>query len=230
MSKERGIALLEAAMLFVLLISMVTGASVAGIYMFRVMKVGSLVDREVYDDAVNAYKLVTTENGDVRPVVNEAAIAGYIQTALEGIEAEVLSDLDNTSLGSGGYYVEIQRAEIHIDAATGVATGLSISEPESLGSLSVPADILAKHDLAALFTNRGSLTRSSDNNAAFDAVPSGLWGLAGSTSRYLDRVVLIGARVFVSLDDGAGGEAYSWIGMQPFAAAHTVVKLRGEVR
>ena len=220
-------------MLFVLLISMVSAASVAGIYMYRVMKVGSVVDKFVYDDAVNAFKLVTTAEGKVHPVINSAAIESYINTALTGMEEEAVSTLDvevTQESGPGYYYIEAQQAEIAIDTTTGVATGLNISTPVSRGSLSVPAEILAKHDLGAAFAARSSMTRSAENNAAFDAVPSGLWGLPGSTSRYLDKVVLIGARVFVSLDDGAGGEVYSWIGMQPYAAAHTVIKLRGEIR
>lgn len=231
--QQRGIALLEAAMLFVLLISMVSAASVAGIYVYRVMKVGSIVDKFVYDDAVNAFKLVTTEEGTVRLDPNEEAIDTYIRTALTGMREEAAATLDVEANGEEAdtyYYLEVQRAEVSINPATGVATGFSSSTPESLGTLSVPAEILAKHDLGAAFAARSSMTRSAENNAAFDAVPSGLWGVAGSSSRYLDKVVLIGARVFVSLDDGAGGEVYSWIGMQPFAAAHTVIKLRGEIR
>ncbi|MCB0333744.1 MAG: hypothetical protein KDD55_09620 [Bdellovibrionales bacterium] len=225
---QRGIAVLEAAVSFVVILTLLMSGLALTDFFRQVGIADELVDRYIFDDAVRPYSF-STSGGTFQLVANTTAITDYLDKATAKAKLELEAFLQNTS--AGDYYLEMRSVELAINQSTGAPEGIvslgGASYDYTFGGLSVPGEILQETDLDTRFDALAQMT-SADGVSTF-AVPTALYGLSGSQARFLPRAVMIGLRVVWSIEESFTGNIYEQVGGLPYVYDAKVTVVRGEI-
>ncbi|MCB0352161.1 MAG: hypothetical protein KDD64_01515 [Bdellovibrionales bacterium] len=228
---ERGIAFLEAALSFVVLIPALLGAFATVAYMREASQVRKIVERYVSRPQVSIYSF-SSQDGPLTLSTNHSGIEEAVRNTVEAAESEIEARGEDPNL-SGEYFLEAAYAELRIDQETGEPLGL-VREPStfsrSAGGLFVPAEVNSATDLGDAFSRLAGTTISDEpGSRSVYATPSVFFGDGTQRKQYFPTVILFGLRIILSLDGTFSGEAYEQVGGDPFVYHARVVALRGEL-
>ncbi len=226
--REQGIAVLEAAVSFVVILTLLMSGLAMTDYFRQVGHADRLTDRYIFDDAVRPYTFTTT-GGTFQLVANTVAITEYLDKAATKAQTEIETFLGGTS--AGDYFLEMRSVELSINPSSGTPEGIvavgGAAYDYTFGSLSVPAEILQASDLDTRFDSLAQMT-TTDGISAF-AVPTALYGVSGSQDRFLPRAIMIGLRVVWSIEESFTGNIYEQVGGLPYVYDAKVTVVRGEI-
>lgn len=227
LTKQRGYATLEAALYAALLILVVTGA-IALIERLRLQSsLGISLEKGLYNSSLLPLTLSTSASG-ASLQLNSQALSTHLDLASQTIESELQGALGGRGLSAAGYRIEARYFEISVNRLTGEALGITSEGPLHVsGSLSVPAELQAKTDLQTVAS--AYVQEMTDSSGRFlYAAPTTAFGGAGS-NQYLDKAVLLSARVFLETPQGITANFLNTISAETVMHAVTVTALRGEV-
>lgn len=224
---QAGIAFLEAALSFVVLLPAVLGAFATVAFMREASQVRHLVERYTRSQTVSLFELSQEADG-VSLRLNRSAI----EDALREMVAEAGVEMAARAAGanySGEYYIEGAYGVLDINQESGAPTQLEplwrFSDP--VGSLYVPVDIDQKTDLGAAIEQFSEITLP--DGASMYALPSVLFGDPGQQNIYAPQAVILGLRIISSLEGTFPGQLFEQVGGRPFVHHFKVVVLRGEL-
>lgn len=225
--KEHGIAFLEAALSFLVLIPALLGGFATVSYMRDATFIRRLVESEIASQDIKSFTF-KEQGGQVVLTVNHP-----------GLEAAVNKIVERTTekIGESGLatvFVEAAFAELEVDPDTGAPLGLAqepYSYSRSAGSLFVPQSIEEETSLAAKMQLLAEQVHVDDDGGARSqfAVPSALYGDGSQQQQFLPATILLGLRIISSLEGTFSGRMYEQVGGIPFTYHEKVVVLRGEL-
>lgn len=220
--KEAGIAVLEAAGVLSLLLTVLFAAFGLVEYMRAAREINFLLDRMVHEAAVRPYILSSSQSG-ARLVLNSKKLEPYI----EELAARITAEFGRAVSGRIPLVAESAYIEAEVDPESGTAA-LPIAGPTHqavTGDLS----LLAKLDSRGTLEKQFLAYIKGQERAVFLAVPSAHYGLDGSMHRYLPASVLVGVRAGADLKETLVGGMLSAAGIDPFISDYKIVALRGEI-
>jgi hypothetical protein len=95
----------------------------------------------------------------------------------------------------------------------------------------VPPNVSAQADLQAEFSRQSAQVVHAGSVVSILAVPQGAFGWGdNSTEQYLEAALLVGQRVFISLDGTLSGFAFKQTGADPYVTHKRVIHLRGVIK
>lgn len=225
-SKAKGIAALEAALMFAVLLPIMAGAFALADYVHMAMLLRDVVDKQVYDNGVKPL-LFKLDGGNSSLALNDAELQQYVERIGLGVEEQIKSRiLGETS--DTNYRIELKVVELEIDKNLGKVKGAPKERSQfnrSFGALSVPFKSEERTDLMQLIRDESDALDRLDGPSGL-ASPSGVFN--SSAPQYLGKTVLVGARAFVALS-GLSGYVQRAFGTDPVIYDAKVVHLRGDV-
>lgn len=224
MKETAGIATLEASICFVLLCSILLGGAAITDYLSQLRLLHSTAESSLGDSNVKPF-LVRTESGGPQAdlVLNRSELDHYLHTAVTNSIEEI---------GAREYLIEAKYVTADIDPYSGQFLGFDLhgSTVISSGNLSVGVHDLAFCDLDTRFDELASATHAHPPGVSIVAVPTGINVNESTDPAYFKRSLLVGMKIFASLEGSLTGNALVLIGRQPIVYGYKVVQLRGTVQ
>lgn len=229
--RERGIAILEAAAFTLTILAMIVGGAAVADFMSKMMLLEQAIDRAVNDDA-QKIMVSNDNNGQFQIQIDQVLAHKVIDDVAANVEQLLLQKLGDGTLPAAPYRVEVAYAVLNIDGSSGVPLGLAVppfSDLVSRGGLSVPSAISQQVDLATAFANRATFTQGNTGVSLY-ATPTQFFTSPGNAHRFVNQVIFVGARAFVSLEGSFSGNAYATLGGEPIVYESKVVTDRGDLQ
>lgn len=226
--KASGWSTLEFAASGIMLLGLVFGGFAAAMLIQSWVRLNYLVDKRLQDSAAQAFIL---EDSSALPhlKVNQQKLEEHIVGIKNLLVSDLTSTLWTTDLGIAGYFVESAYAVLEIDQHSGKFINITQIQTSVQGQYKPSLDLLSKTDLRKQFLQAALVTTGSGSNTSLYAVPSALFSDSGSNAQYLPYTVLVGVRVFSSLEGGAAGRLYAALLGEPVTYSFKSVMLRGEI-
>lgn len=223
MKYNQGVATLEISAAMLILLSIVISGFGVSSYLNEVRVVNSIIDRSLHDITATPFKLGAQASLLVQTT--------KLNSVLDEIIVSVSKGLEKSSSSSSDYFIQALYCLANIDPHSGAANGLLLSSCSSKqnGTYRPPQITLQQTDLVTDFQKYLELTQAvpgQSTERSLLAQPTGSYG-RNQQSQYLKQVVLVGLRVFTSLDQKLPGSALKRLGMQPLVYNKKTTHLRG---
>ncbi|MBN8549311.1 MAG: hypothetical protein J0M12_08365 [Deltaproteobacteria bacterium] len=222
--REAGMVTLEAGVTTIMLCLLLLGGFGVTDYLDRLDFINGVIERELGDSAIKPFRLEGGSTGRATMQVNTVALHEY----LDGVLASVEQSLQVHRYTK--YFIEVGAAKAQLDPLTGKFLGFDPAAEfrESRGTLQVSSTLASFSDLPARFDQLAGTTQSHASLPAVSlvAAPLSLFGMAEGV-QFNEASILVGLRVFASLEGSLSGTAYQQIGISPLIEGYKVVQLRG---
>ena len=234
-ANQRGLAVLEAGGLFVLLLLMLLSAFGLVEYMRNSRALESTIDKYLFDSAQKPFAMKLGMNGiDIE--TNEQGLRQFTKTLAENIESEIRENLRQHNVEEGSsIYVETEYVVLDVNQLTGQVNSIS----RSPGGFTHPSsDPALQASLDSKVKLRDIFRKAAESEGIFDqnglqlgkyASPSGLFTNTASPQRFMPSAVLVGVRAGIDFKDSVLNTLLNAVGMETFVYSYKVVNLRGEV-
>jgi len=224
---ERGIGTFEAAAMMVILTTLLMSGAALSDFLYQVRALNNFTADILSDTHVKPLSLNNSMSG-TSIEVNSAALSQYLQDIVAQAEESIIAINGSTN---PIYRIEAAYAVVSINPQTGVSEGLEqspFSEVVTAGSLSVPQADLQRTDLGTEFQRLSQVT-AGEGMLALHALPTPMLGYSQSHGgdRYINRMVIVGMRSFLSLEGTFTGQMFSMVGGNPLVSHHRANILRG---
>lgn len=220
--KERGLGVLEAALIMMILLTIFLSAVGIFDYLSKGSLVSHVIDQFVHDQEVKPFEIqgATLRFAEDRLRQTLPIIVGNIETNLLAIFAR--EGIDATA-----YIIEAEFVAIEIDTQSGEPQRVARYRDSKVtrGSLTVPNEMTDRLSFDSEY--EAMLDRGGSQYAS----PSGLYGLDSMQERYLPLTPIIAVRAAVSLEGSFTGSVLSTLGVSdpPIVYDLKAITLRGEV-
>lgn len=218
---------METALASVFLSMLILAAVGLTDYLDQLKFVNALVEQKLDDSAIKPLTFESSALVEPRLNVNSLALQTYINTLLDSVRL-VLEDR-----GVPEYLIEAGYAKADLDPVSGAFLGFDDAAYFSRidGTLQVPATALTFSELRVRFEQLASSrqTEGALRGAAVIAVPQSNSQADPRAQKFLNASVVVGLRVFASLQGTLAGTTCRQLGLDPFVESYKVVQLRGVV-
>ncbi len=222
---SRGIAVLETAVFLSLLLAFLSGGLSLWDYVRLSLLLEDTAESHLQENLVKSFRLTPGDGFFPVSEVNEDAV----RKALSQLVSEVDSDLARKSpsfrTGTRRHYIIACYSISGIDPESGRDTGTVTSGcPSASGDLeAVHAEVRGK-DLRSLLAEKAAESVSEEDPASIGALPDGT-----RRGNYLPGSVMVGLRIYTSLDGTAASLGASVFGHPPYLFHDRIVTLRGDM-
>lgn len=207
---ERGIALLEAALVAVTLLALVLGGLAVRQIITRNDEIRQVTSRALARLTVRPLDITFSPSGEPVLTVRTDAIRAAVEEAGTAAEAELSLLFERNRTAGEPYFIEAKFVVVHVDEATGQPTG-EIETPASSswhwGDLVPDAETEQKTNLDLRFEQLVAEAGGLGEGSLF-AIPSGIRG-AETGWQYLPLTVLVGFRVVTGPGDELSARIWS---------------------
>lgn len=223
---QKGIAVLEMAMMSVLLLGVFLGGVGIVDYLSQTRAINGIVEKSLNDNSYKALKRDAVSGG---LLLDSAALDQY----LADVVAQAMTDIATELPQVREYRIESRGCAIGIDPQTGISQGIEVGTcaDSVAGTLAVPASVSTLVDFDTEFTRQADqmirASAGSTSQSSLLAVPQGSYGRNTNQEQYLPRAVLVGLRIFLSLEGSLSGFAFKQFGGTPYVYNRKVSHLRG---
>jgi hypothetical protein len=214
------------AMMSVLLLGVfLSGVGIVD-YLSQLRAINGIVEKSLND---NSYKALKRDAVSGALLLDSAALDQY----LADVVAQAMTDLAIELPQVLDYRIESRGCAIGIDPLTGVSQGIESGTcaDSVAGTLAVPVNVSTLVDFDTEFMRQAtqlvSLSGGAGAQASLLAVPQGSYGRDNGEEQYMSRAVLVGLRIFLSLDGSLSGFAFEQFGGTPYVYNRKVSHLRG---
>jgi hypothetical protein len=226
LQNQVGIAVLEMAVASLMLLSLFLGGLGIVDYLNLVRAANASLEKSLNDSNFRAF----TRVGPGQPLqFDRNATQQHLDAVLADTAAELLPQLPPGLQ----YFIEGRACPVQIDPVSGASLGVQFAScvQTSLGTLMVPPNVSAQADLQAEFSRQSAQVVHAGSVVSILAVPQGAFGWGdNSTEQYLEAALLVGQRVFISLDGTLSGFAFKQTGADPYVTHKRVIHLRGVIK
>lgn len=222
-----GSVTLEAAIAVLIFLSLLFGGLAAGDLFRQTTSLRESMDQALHTSVPRPFSLKQV-SGELEVVTN----LGSLSEAISKV-AEALADSIHTRLGlqESEYQVLVSYSLVEIDPFEGDAlrlTSPTLQRQVSVGTLSLPPELLSKYDLERRVVALASSDGTFPNPEFQWSTPSALYGLT-SNKQFFPVVVVIGVRAAISLASSPLAQTISDMLGSPYLVATRLNPLRGDL-
>lgn len=232
---EHGVAYLEAAYMFVLLLSFFSLVFSAGQYVYFNSQLDRVMDKVAFDSGFIPYTFQSSYNDSATKDINsqislnESQLNTYLQDLANGIEQELVAAHGGESFSGNSLKIETSYVEVVVDVTDGQVKehrqGVSFhSKNSSLGN-DRESEV---HNNVAEYVDE-ILHQSTEDGAFLYATPTAHFTTEGTDQRFSPRTMLVSVRVVWDIR-----EEY-WLKMgldlftKPVLERTKIIPLRGDI-
>lgn len=231
---QRGIAMLEAAAAAVLLMILFCGGIAVCDFLYKGADLSEIVDQHLYDNGTRVFRARTDFNHVILEL-DRQKLNTILLERFNAIEHEILlgifkvenpEQISNGQVALNLYRIEVLIAQINFDPSNGTAQSISVLDSHSSGSYQPAAEQLERTNLREALSKMAEVGAT---HASTLAIPTGAWGDQRAQDRYLDKIVVLAARAFVSLDNSPGGWFWRYFEGSQGVSTLKIVPFRGDI-
>lgn len=233
--RSTGIGTLETALALMVLLPVLLGGFAVVEYVQSVMYLNDVLDKYLYNDSVKPFTVRNDAAGNFSLQLNRNDLQSYVDKMLDRTKDDLAKRLAARGSGvsqstSQKFFIEASVVELPIDPSSGTPGRFQERIRTTRGGLQIPESAKNKADLYKEFEILSSrtVTGTSDGPSIY-AVPAVMYN--SSKPKYLDGSVLVGLRIFLSLDQSFSGYIFNTLGFgeSPIVSAHKAFNLRGDL-
>ena len=222
-----GSVTLEAAIAVLIFLSLLLGGLAAGDLFRQTTSLRESMDQALHASVPRPFSLKQV-SGELEVVTDPSSLSEAILKV-----AETLANSIQTRLGlpESEYQVLVSYSLVEIDPFEGSAlrlTSPTVQQQVSVGTLSLPPELLSKYDLERKVVALASFDGAFPNPNFQWSTPSALYGLT-SKNQFFPVVVVIGVRTAISLTSSPLARTISDMLGSPYIVATRLNPLRGDL-
>jgi hypothetical protein len=227
---HEGVALLEAALVAVLMLTLLLGGLAVRQVITRNDEVRQVASRALGGMRITPLEISFTPSGEPSVMVRTELVRDAVREVAEAAELLLTEIIRGNQTQDEPYFVEAKFVVVHVDPSTGEPTGV-IETPAlaswTRGSLVPDQETEERTNLDSRFEQLVQQAGGVGDGGLF-AIPTGMRG-EGVDLRFLPRTVLVGMRVVTGAGDELTARLWSEMSGETMIGASKAVVLRSLV-
>lgn len=224
---SRGIGTVEAAVVFVVLCSILMLGVGLTDYLSRFQFVHALIEQSIDDSAVKPFRLKQGRGGQGMLQLNTSELRLYVSVLVEKVQREF------EARDYAAYYIEAAYELASIDPHSGGFLDFTPASyySQSIGNLALSDDAAGFSDLPRRFEQFAAIehTQGVLRGASIVGVPFPAAASDSYPQRFMGGAVILGLRAYASFEATPARSAANFLGLDPCVGSYRVVQLRGVV-